>query len=35
MRNLYEGSKYCYEKIKDEVENYRVENATPLVVVLD
>ncbi|MDD7766108.1 MULTISPECIES: V-type ATP synthase subunit F [Anaerococcus] len=28
-------SKYCYEKIKDEVENYRVENATPLVVVLD
>ena len=28
-------SKDCYEKIKEEVENYRVENATPLVVVLD
>ena len=28
-------SKDCYEKVKEEVENYRVENATPLVVVLD
>ena len=28
-------SKFCYEKIKKEVEDYRVDNATPLVVVLD
>lgn len=28
-------SKNCYEKIKEEVESYRSDNATPLVVVLD
>lgn len=28
-------SRQCYEEVKEEVENYRVDNTTPLVVVLD